>query len=273
MRLLEPFRVARASRRVILAAGLALVGQACEGPSELIATSDEPFLYLLVAPSPIPRRGPPAIDSAVYALLLTTGSAIRAEPRTAEAFAMTRARDGRPFSWSGTSVPPEDLTAGYRGVGFHQGGNYVLAERSSAAAAGRLELQALDTLLLEITTLGATIRGRTVVPEGPQLTLTNEGGRWLVRWPRAKGSAGYMVAGFSSIVTSDTIVDVTPFPLFEYDTTATLTVAALDSNAYRYVTNAALASAGLDGAFGMFGSVNASIISLAPAAKVRLSSR
>lgn len=253
-----------AALRATLGSALFLASQGCHGPSELIATSSDPFLYVVISPTPIPRGGSPPSDSAVYALLLTTGSSVRSEPRTAESFVMRRAGDGAVFPWSSTSVPSESLTAGHRGIAFYQGGNYVMAERSSATTAGRVDLKALDTLLLEISTLGVSIRGRTIVPEAPMLTLSDDGGRKVVWWPRARGAAGYMVGAGFSYVSTDTVVDVTPLPGFELDSAASLTIAALDTNVFLFVTDSARASAGLSGAFGLFGAVNSSTIKLLP---------
>jgi hypothetical protein len=247
--------------------GMALVLATLHGCSSsdslMPPVNEEPFLFLLVAPTPATRGGV-VEDSTVYALLLTTGTPLQSTPRTAERFTMTRSRDAAAFAWGASSVDPRDFFPSYRGVSMHRGGNYALAERAAAPMAGRTDLRALDTLTLGITTLGREIRGTTVIPAAPVMSLGRDGTRDVVHWPRSAGAAGYQITGYGTFpfITADTL-----FVLFELEVEPgapplALHVTALDTNAYRYLSDSTVSRAGLTGAYGVFGAINGASLRL-----------
>lgn len=261
----------RVRYRAAFYAALILFGgmSACTDDPLTPAPSDVPFLYLLIAPTPLPRAGEAPADSTIYALLLTTGTPLQTSPRTAEQFRMTRTRDGAAFAWSASTI--DSLFANYRVASFFNGGNYALAERGSAQGAGRSDLRALDTLVLRVTTQGRELQGTTVIPARPALALAREGAQWVVRWPRAAGAAAYHITGYLTgfpEITTDTFYVLFPRDGIPGTPQPELRVTALDTNVYRYLVDSSRVRAGIQGGYGLFGAFNGTSIRLDPALAV-----
>jgi len=233
----------------------------CGAGDPLTPASPEPFLYLVLStarPAALPQP-----DSLLSAVLMTTGTPLRSEYRTAEQFAMRRVSDGASFAWSARGLTgPAPAT--YQFVTLAGAGNYLLADTAGAAGLGRQDLAPGETYTLRIDTDGRTVEGRVTVPGRPVPSLVRRGDRTFAVWPRTAGAAAYLVDGETegrgAVVLTDTAYvllydrrDGTP-------ANPAVRVTALDANLFRYMSDSTLERAGLTGGYGVFGAVSTGVL-------------
>lgn len=226
---------------------------------------DTPFVYALVSPAPVTRRAV-VQDSTPWALLLTGRSPIEVSYRRVERFRMRRVRDAASFVWlPRTMTGTPDARFGLQ-VDGGAGANVHLRETGDSGGLGWRALTGGDSYTLEVLAEGASITGSATIPAAPQPVYSDVGSAHVVRWPRAPGAAGYFVQPMDM-----------DFPHFTVDTAfvwcesgwsgpspspRTLRIVALDANAYRYLSDTSVASAGLTGALGLFGGANEARLTL-----------
>lgn len=244
-------------RMLLLGVLVPLLGvfSSCSEGTGLSPTSEEPFLYVVLATEPFQGS---LSDSVNRALLLTTGTPIMSPYRTAQSFEMRRVTDDALFAWRHEAMSRGAPPIGFREVSMSQG-NYVLAEAGSAAGLGRRDLRPGESYSLLIVTDGRTVSGRVTIPESPRPALLTTGGTRRVSWPRVNAAGGYRIEtnterfGPTVGITPDTSVEL------HFDGMRPLApeirVTAMDSNLYRYITDPTLARAGISGAFGVLGAV------------------
>ena len=255
------------SHRWLLGAAAALACvqsiSACAKDSTLTPVSDAPFVFVVLTSSQAPIGGPSQADSSIIGLLLTVGSPISSPFRRAERFEMRRASDGALFAWAERTPSSSTGGADYRGIRSSDG-NYLLSHMTTVTGLGADSITPLESYTLTIDTGGSQITGVTTVPAIPQPRLVVEGTRRFIVWGRVSGAAGYIPgpSGFSQgFVTSDTLVELRSDqfgfpPIFQFG------VIALDTNAFRYLSDTTRASAGLVGGLGLFGAASAATISV-----------
>ena len=260
------FRIARV---VVTAVGIAgLFGCADEAATSPV--SNDPFVYLILVPEPIPTQAPPPADSSILALLVTAGSPARSPFRRAERFEIRRVSDGSVFRFTNRNLeltlPPVD----HRGVSI-ESANYVLKHANSLGGGlGSSALLPLDSYDLLIETEGRVINGRVTIPQRPSPRLVMSGTKRFVVFSPAAGAAAYFVSADTELApdrfVKDTIVEL----LYDRDArfiTAPpeFRVTALDANLFLYLSDANTSKAGVDGGLGLFGA--------ASSAKIRLPER
>lgn len=244
-------------RVTAVVSAMALILGSC-GPSELtVPTSDEPFLHLVIAPDLRFSWGPDA-EQGQYAVLLTTGSPLAADCRTAERFEMRRAHDGAPFAWQGYGNCIQ-VRAG-EGVGAWNNANYYLPESAPGDSLGASDLEPGEWYEIEIETQGRLIRGRTIIPAGFSLTVEVRDGRRYLTWPRVTGAAGYKVTfidrdGSENWIQTDTLHAIPAGARQAY-------VTAYDANLFEYARDDQSGRAGIDAGFGVFGAMKTEEISV-----------
>lgn len=223
---------------------------ACGSGEEVVFPEDEqPFLYLVLNQTGV------AAEPVQTAFLLTLVSADSTVYRSAERFEMRRLRDGAPFDWRNESV--------FGSIEFDQGsdlqlieGNYLLSDTATARGLGFENLEPGATYELVVETDGRVIRGRATIPDTFDITILDIGEEEATAaWPDVAGAAGYSVTAAGDDVTE---------PVFQTDTTfdlrpgtVSVTVRAVGPQAFRYVTDEDVRSAGIQGALGVFGAVQA----------------
>lgn len=242
--------------------GLLLALSACEPSAPLARRTSEPILTLVLTPDTLV---PP--DSQITALLATTGTPLLAEYRVAEQFRMTRVRDGAMFDWRllPTRKGPPELLRG--SVPF--GGNYGLAEEPRSGLLGRRDLLPGDSYELDVASGGRIIRGAVTIPARPQLVLIATSGTRRVLWPRVPGAELYVLSIETDVLGSVTTRD-TQYVLREDRepsgpaSPAFVRVTALDPNWARFMSDSSITSAGVTGAYGVFGAVTTASIMIPP---------
>jgi hypothetical protein len=259
----RPIVCGRPSVAFLAVLGFALLAVGCADASLAGPPSSAPFLYLIISPEPLTQFGP-APDTAVQALLLTTGSAAGAPFRVADRFDLTNATGGAPFTFT-ARMPNAPIPGVGRAGASVEDGNYVLPFGGTATSRGAGELLPFGTYDLHVESEGRIIVGRVVIPARPQPVLLQEGGAYFVSFPEVTGAAAYYVAGdterYPRITTSTRVqlrydadpAFVPPNPQFR--------VIALDSNIVRYISDSTVARSGIDGAFGLFGAAISATIS------------
>lgn len=230
---------------------LALAGAAvgCGGGDAIVfPQSERPFLYLVLNQT-VPAGGG---SVAQPALLLTLMSADSAEYRSARSFLMRGIPGDTTFGWREGSL--------FGAVDFEQGptarpeeGNYILRDSVPGPELGFAAIEPGGTYELVVESAGATIRGRVTIPDTFTISLVESGGELRAVWPEVDGAAGYSVD-----VRGDDITE----PVFQTDTTfrlrpdsRSITVRAVDPQAFRYLTDDDARRAGLRGADGVFGAI------------------
>ncbi|MCY7379017.1 MAG: hypothetical protein LH467_06720 [Gemmatimonadaceae bacterium] len=209
------------------------------------------MLYVMLTPDALT---PP--ETALTALLATTGTPVAVELRSAEQFTMRRTSDGSRFAWR--EVEASRTGRDGRPRYAPSGGNYLLAERASVAGLGRENLSAGSTYTIEVATQGRLITGSVTIPARPVPSLVQEANRRRVVWPRAAAAALYLLEIDTAVVRSVTVRDtfyvlhddrdslsLPPIPKFR--------LTAVDSNWSRFMSDSTVTSAGLRGAYGLFG--------------------
>ncbi len=229
----------------------------CDAAKTLNPRTEEPILLLVLSDS---ASNP--LQPQLTALLANSGRPSRLEYRLAQTFRMTRERDGAEFAWRTSPPPPRP-----GGAFFPSTGNYVLDERSSAAGLGREALRVGETYALEVVSEGRRIIGSARIPMNPTLKLESDGVVHRVVWQRIPGVERFLVFGpglDAFVPITDTFVVLPRQP----GTTSTVLVFALDSSYGQYLRDSTVFSAGLQGAYGVFGAVSASSIDVAAAGKM-----
>jgi hypothetical protein len=256
------------SRRELLGAAAALACvqsiSACAKDSTLTPVSDAPFVFVVLTSSQAPIGGPSQADSSIMGLLLTVGSPISSPFRRAERFEMRRASDGALFGWAERTPSSSAGGADFRGISSSDG-NYLLNHATTASGLGSDSIRALESYTLTIDTQGSRITGVATVPAIPQLRVVVEGSRRFIVWGRVSGAAGYIQGPggfFQGFLTSDTLIELRSDPQFALPPITQFGVIALDTNAFRYLSDTTRASAGLVGGLGLFGAASAATISV-----------
>jgi hypothetical protein len=255
------------AHRLLLGAAAALACvqwiSACAKDSTLTPVSDAPFVFVVLTSSQAPIGGPSQADSSIMGLLLTVGSPISSPFRRAERFEMRRASDGALFAWA-ERTPSSNLGgADFRGINASDG-NYLLNHVTSPSGLGSDSIVPLESYTLTIDTRGSQITGVTTVPAIPQPRLVVEGTRRFIVWGRVSGAAGYIESNsgfFQGFITADTLIELPPENQFQFPITQ-FGVIALDTNAFRYLSDTTRASAGLVGGLGLFGAASAATITV-----------
>ena len=161
---------------------------------------------------------------------------------------MRRVSDGALFAWAERTPSSSSGGGDYRGIRSSDG-NYLLNHVTSASALGSDSIKPLESYTLTIDTQGSRITGVTTVPAIPQLRVVVEGTRRFIVWGRVSGAAGYLQGPsgfFQGFLTSDTLVELRSQEQFQPPITQ-FGVIALDTNAFRYLSDTTRASAGLVG--------------------------
>jgi hypothetical protein len=261
-RLIKPIPI-RSLLRSAIGLGCAQWLLGCRTDLPMTPASNVPFVFVVLTSSHIAIGGGPEPDSSIIGLLLTVGTPFASPFRTAERFEMRRSSDGAFFGWAArtpsSAMAPVDL----RGISVSEG-NYVLERAGTAAGLGADSIAPLDSYTLTIDTQGSLVTGRTTVPGLPQPRLVIDGTRRFVVFPRVAGAAGYIEDAdterevFGPFLSTDTVLElrfarqpIPPNPEFR--------VIALDTNAFRYLSDTTRASAGLVGALGLFGAASKSV--------------
>lgn len=238
------------------AACAAVMLGSCSDATGVVRTSDEPFVYAVLALEPINRF---SADSVVRALLLTTGSPIRSPFRTAQSFEMRRESDNAPFAWKEIPGAVEQPPVGFRGISTAEG-NFTLAEARSAEGLGRRDLRAGESYALRIETDGAVVTGVVTIPAKPEPVLGQAGTRRFVAWPKVEAAASYRIVAeterFTVWSTRDTVVELLYDRGAGTPASPEFRVTAVDGNLHRYNTDWTIGSAGISGGFGVFGAVS-----------------
>lgn len=235
----------------------------CETSSLSSPSSAEPFLFVVISPEPLPRRFTSASDSAIHALLLTTGSASGAPFRTAERFEVTSTADGRTFTFLERPLGAPVPGIGRQGASLDDG-NYVLPFAPSPDSNSASEFRHLITYDLRVETDGRQILGRVLIPERPRPEIFVDGDKRFVVIPNVAGAAAYLVSGDTE--SSERLVRNGMIQLFYDRNPASVPpnpefrVIALDSNVVRYISDSTLARSGVDGAYGLFGAASSARI-------------
>jgi hypothetical protein len=222
----------------------------------LVPHTNEPMVYLVLTPDSLT-----GLQMELRAVLATTATPVRVEYRSADSFIMRRASDGALFDWR------EDATASAVYTPF--GGNFVLAESASTLGLGRDALTPGETYTLTISSLGRTITGRATIPARPQPVVIEGPDRRVVEWPRAAAAAMYLVETDSELRELQHVIVDTFFVLPD-DRPETpgvpqrFRITAVDSNWFRFMRDTSTVSAGLEGAYGLFGATSRTVIDLPP---------
>lgn len=246
------------ARRVV-AALLAVMLAGCGGITDP-PVGDTPFVYLLLSPTPVSNLSVVA-DSTPWALVATLETPVVARYREVTSFRVERVRDGADFVWLPRVVAGQ-FPGGFDGVLVAGGANanVTLAASGDSGGLGWRALTGADEYTLHVVAGGSgAISGRATIPEQPLLQLTESGSAHIVRWPRARGAAGYYVAPSDAAYgrfTTDTAFVWCESPYGPPDAPRYLRVVALDANAFRYLGDTTTAQAGLEGAVGLFGGAN-----------------
>jgi hypothetical protein len=238
------------ARRILTLAALLGGTAGCTAAPVAVPDSDEPFLYLVLNQRTPDRN---TIDGrfAQHAVLLTTGSP--AEPvrfRAAERFELRATGDPTLFGWR--ALPVRGEQGSYPSASLDRP-NWILPDTTAAGSASAKDIRPGVRYALTVVTEGRTLRGETVVPDSFSIRTTQDGDRRVAVWPRVRGAAGYRIefADEAPRVQSDTT--------FSFPSSAragSLTVYAMDPNVYRYTVERRSEREGLDGGFGVFGSVS-----------------
>jgi hypothetical protein len=214
-------------------------------------------LHLVLAPGLRLARYSPAPQEQ-YAVLLTTGSPLLAECRSAERFEMRRVRDGAPFAWM-PYANCRRVTAG-EGVGAWDTANFFLLETAPGDSLGASDLEPGEWYEIEIETQGRLIRGRTIIPAEFSLTVEVRDGRRYLTWPRVTGAAGYKVTFIDRDGSEDWIQTDTLHAIPAGARQAVVT--AFDANLFEYARDDQSGRAGIDAGFGVFGAMKTEEISV-----------
>jgi hypothetical protein len=260
--------VKRSAGTAIRFALLVLALDSILGCNDAFSTSSEPqpFVYLVVSRGALPGSAVDPADSSVKALLLTVGSS-GASFRRAEQFQLVRTRDDSLFMIQESQTAAQGVFDARHGLRTDDA-NYVLPF-SPVSGLGARDVEPLNSYRLRIETGGNIVTGNVAVPATPVPRLVVVDGARSVVFPPAIGAAGYVVEAdtetWPATLITDTVVHL------RYDRGATIIppnprfrVIAVDPNLFNYVADTTVASAGLNGALGVFGAATAATLDLPP---------
>ena len=226
---------------------------ACHGEATLVPRTNIPIVSLILTRDSL--RG---VLPELHALLANTGTPTEVEYIDAEQFIMRRAADGAVFDWSTEPVPS--------GQYIPFGGNYVLAESTTTRGLGRRDLVPGESYTLDITLADRVIHGAVTIPARPQPRITERSdGRRVVVWPKIDAAGLYMLEIESDFARTQATTDTfyvlhDDLPVETLPAESHLTITAMDSNWVHYQSNPTAVSAGLEGAYGVFGASSTTTI-------------
>jgi hypothetical protein len=238
----------------------------CANDLPVTPASNAPFVFIVLTSSHVGIGAEPEPDSSIIALLLTVGTAFASPFRTAERFEMQRSSDGALFGWTERTPSSARRPVDDRGISVTDG-NYILNHATTAGGLGADSIAPLESYTLTIDTEGSLITGRTTVPGLPQPRLVTEGTQRFVVFPPVPGAAGYIEHAdtehevFGPFLSTDTVLELR-FGRQPIPQNPEFRVVALDTNAFRYLSDTTRASAGLVGALGLFGAASSARIAL-----------
>lgn len=235
-------RLTRAVAAIAMALG-------CTADPIVPPSANDPFLYVVLN-----QRTVSDVDGVArqHALLITPRAPTEVPLyRPAQRIEMRRVSDGTQFGWRGYG-----LTGGLvqrEGVGLGESNYYLPDSATAPDTLGALSLQPGEAYDLYVETDGVTIRGSVIIPGQVLPIITQENNRGVVRWPKATGAGGYVVAlpGPDVQVVLDTFF-VLPSDL---PRGSRVVVQALDHNLHRFLVDRRLGRSGLDNGFGVFGAL------------------
>ena len=236
----------------------------CAKDSTLTPESEAPFVFVVLTSTQAAIGGPSQPDSSIIALLLTIGSPISSPFRKAELFEMRRESDGAMFRWTERTPSSGVMGADFRGIATNDG-NYLLGHTTTASGLGSDSIRPLESYNLTVDTQGSQITGFTTVPAIPQPRVVVDGTRRFIVFGPVSGAAGYIesIGSVSTgFLTADTAVELRSDGFNPPPPNSEFRVIALDTNAFRYLSDTSRASAGLVGGLGLFGAASAAHITL-----------
>ncbi len=242
------------SGRVSMLSAISILAlAACDADKALMTRTDEPMVYVVLTPD-----APAQPETALTAVVATTATPLQLEYRSAERFLMSRSSDGMQFAWR--AVAATQTTPDGRPLTTPIGGNYMLSERAGADGLGRLDLTPGVSYSLDVLTLGRRVTGAVTIPERPVPTLVERGGKRFVEWSRSRGAARYLLQvdtdGQGTATVNDTFYvlrdDLEPAAL---PARPRIRITAVDSNWWLYISDSTVTTAGLSGAYGLFGAL------------------
>jgi hypothetical protein len=251
-------------RRSAFYVGFLMFIAGCANDRTLTPESAAPFVFVVLTSSQATIGGLAQADSSIIGLLLTTGSPLSSPFRRAERFAMSRDSDQAAFNWIERTPSSEIGGADFRGI-VTSDGNYQLEHASSAAGLGSDNIKPLESYTLTIDTDGSQITGHTTIPAIPQPRIVVDGTRRFVVYGPVAGAAGYIesIGGFpTGFLTADTLLEIRSDGFNPPPPNSEFRVIALDTNAFRYLSDTTRASAGVVGGLGLFGAASAARITL-----------
>ena len=235
----------------------------CANDGSLTPESQAPFVFVILTSTQAAIGGPSQPDSSIVGLLLTIGSPISSPFRKADRFEMRRATDGALFDWI-ERTPSSVTGADFRGIAASDG-NYQLKHATTTTGLGSDSIKPLESYTLTIDTQGSQLTGLTTVPAIPQPRIVVDGTRRFILFGPVNGAAGYIVSlgSFSTgLLTPDTVLEMRSGGLNPLPPNSEFRVIALDTNAFRYLSDTTRGSAGLVGGLGLFGAASAARITL-----------
>jgi hypothetical protein len=235
---------------------------ACSNDDALTPMSDAPFVFVVLTSSQAAIGAAPQPDSSIIGLLLTVGSPISSPFLRADSFEMHRTSDGAVFAWTERTPSSGVPGADFRGI-VASDGNYQLTHATTIGALGSDSIKPLESYALTIRIRGSQITGVTTVPAVPQPRIVVAGTRRFIVFGPVTGAAGYILSvglgEFSSgFLTPDTLSELLSSSLNQPPPNSEFQVIALDTNAFRYLSDTSRTSAGLIGALGLFGAASKS---------------
>lgn len=239
---------------LVLACTASVLG--CRADPITLPAGDEAFLYIILG-----QRTPNLVAgvSGQHGYLLRSGRPDR--PATfleADRFEMRREVDGALFGWQSYGFSGE--TADVLAVSYSDA-NYHLPDGTTAGGLGADSIGPGERYELDVAIDGSVIRGSVTVPETFSATVREQNDRAVATWPRVSGAAGYQlhIPDEDLVLLTDTFY---PLPEALIGTGAELVVDALDPNIWLYLTDDQAASAGIEGAFGLFGAMTSARLRL-----------
>jgi len=191
-------------------------------------------------------------------VVATTATPLQLEYRSVERFLMSRGSDGMRFAWR--AIAATQTTPDGRPLTTPIGGNYMLSERAGTDGLGRFDLVPGESYALDILTLGQRVTGSVNIPERPVPRLAERGGRRFVEWSRSRGAAKYLLQVDTDVQGTATVSDTFYALRDDLESGALparprIRITAVDSNWWRYVSDSTVTTAGVSGAYGLFGAL------------------
>lgn len=207
----------------------------------------QPFLYMMLN-EVAPAGGGTVVQPALLLRQIRADSAVFLE---AESFEMRRASDGALFDWRNERLFGFSPFVDLGGIDVQEG-NYLLSDSTTDRGLGRTGLEPGATYDLRIDTGDGEITGTVTVPDTFSITITGEGDDRRAVWPDVDGAGGYSVsrAGEDGGVRlqRDTTAPLPPG-------TASVTVRAVDPQAFGFLVDPNARRAGIEGGLGVLGAI------------------